>query len=138
MVAIGIELITNPSLLFLDEPTSGLDSFMALKVSKLLRNLAVNYNKTIVATVHQPSSEAFALFDRLILICDGNIVYQGLANDVVPYFKQRLGFTFSSFSNPADNFMRVMHVNYPKKEKDLMLIEHLARNYQINLASIVD
>lgn len=52
MVAIGIELVTNPSLIFLDEPTSGLDSFMALEVSKLLRRLAYDYNKTIVATIH--------------------------------------------------------------------------------------
>ena len=52
MVAIAIELVTNPSLIFLDEPTSGLDSTMALQVSKLLRRLAYDYNKTIVATIH--------------------------------------------------------------------------------------
>ena len=50
--AIGVELVTDPSLLMLDEPTSGLDSFKALGIVKVLRNLARNKGKTIVATIH--------------------------------------------------------------------------------------
>ena len=56
--AIGIELITDPSLILLDEPTSGLDSFHALHIVKLLQRLA-RKGKTIVSTIHQPGSEAF-------------------------------------------------------------------------------
>ena len=56
--AIGVELITDPSLLLLDEPTSGLDSFKALQIVKLLDRLAKK-GKTIISTIHQPSSEAF-------------------------------------------------------------------------------
>ncbi len=77
--AIGVELITDPMLVLLDEPTSGLDSHKALSIVKLLKNLARKRGKTIVSTIHQPSSESFATFDRLILMCDGYIVYQGLA-----------------------------------------------------------
>lgn len=73
--AIGVELITDPSLILLDEPTSGLDSFKALSIVKLMRRLARRHGKTVVSTIHQPSSEAFAMFDRLILMCDGYIVY---------------------------------------------------------------
>ncbi len=72
--AIAVELITNPSMIFLDEPTSGLDSFKALQIVTLLRKLA-RQGKTIVSTIHQPSSEAFSKFDRLILMSDGHIVY---------------------------------------------------------------
>ena len=72
--AIGVELITNPSLILLDEPTSGLDSFKAVQIVKLLKKLARN-GKTVISTIHQPSSESFLLFDRLILMCDGNCVY---------------------------------------------------------------
>lgn len=50
-VAIGVELITNPSLLLLDEPTSGLDSFKALQIVKLLDRQAKK-GKTVVATLH--------------------------------------------------------------------------------------
>jgi ABC-type multidrug transport system ATPase subunit len=73
--SIGVELITDPSVILLDEPTSGLDSFKALALIKLLNRLARKEGKTIISTIHQPSSQAFALFDRLILMQDGNIVY---------------------------------------------------------------
>lgn len=72
--AIGVELITDPSLVLLDEPTSGLDSFKALQIVKLLDKQAKK-GKTVITTIHQPSSESFAIFDRLILMMDGYIVY---------------------------------------------------------------
>ena len=50
--AIGVELITDPSVIMLDEPTSGLDSFMAKSVCKLLRDLAHQEGKTIISTIH--------------------------------------------------------------------------------------
>ena len=49
--AIGVELITDPSMILLDEPTSGLDSFKALSIVKLLEKLARN-GKTVIATIH--------------------------------------------------------------------------------------
>ena len=73
--AIGVELITDPNVILLDEPTSGLDSFTAVKICKILKKLARDHGKTICATIHQPSSQAFAFFDRLILMCDGHIVF---------------------------------------------------------------
>ena len=56
--SIGVELITDPSLLLLDEPTSGLDSNIALILVKLLKNQA-RKGKTVIATIHQPGSDAF-------------------------------------------------------------------------------
>ena len=50
--AIGVELVTDPSLIMLDEPTSGLDSFKALGIVKVLHKLARDKGKTIVATIH--------------------------------------------------------------------------------------
>lgn len=73
--AIGVELITDPSIILLDEPTSGLDSFMAKNICKTLQKLAHEEGKTIIATIHQPSSQAFFFFDRLLLMADGHIVY---------------------------------------------------------------
>ena len=72
--AIGVELITDPSLVLLDEPTSGLDSFKALQIVKLLKKLS-RQGKTIISTIHQPSSESFLEFDRLLLMSDGFCVY---------------------------------------------------------------
>ena len=73
--AIGVELITDPNVILLDEPTSGLDSFTAVKICQTLKKLARDNGKTICATIHQPSSQAFSFFDRLILMCDGHIVF---------------------------------------------------------------
>lgn len=81
-----MELITDPSVILLDEPTSGLDSFKAVQVIRLLKRFARNEGKTVIATIHQPSSQAFAMFDRLIFMMDGNIAYQGYACQLAPYF----------------------------------------------------
>ena len=62
--SIGYELITRPSLLLCDEPTSGLDSFMAMSIVETMKNLAKN-GKTIICTIHQPSSELFEMFDKI-------------------------------------------------------------------------
>lgn len=57
--AIGVELVTDPSLVVLDEPTSGLDSFMAVSLIRTLHKLSRIRGKTILATIHQPNSTAF-------------------------------------------------------------------------------
>ncbi|WAQ93839.1 WHITE-like protein [Mya arenaria] len=64
------EFLTNPPLLFCDEPTSGLDSFMAEKIVQTLKVMA-DKGKTIVCTIHQPSSEVCALFDHLLIMAEG-------------------------------------------------------------------
>jgi ABC-type multidrug transport system ATPase subunit len=68
-------MITDPLVLLLDEPTSGLDSFNAYKIVKLLQDFARKKGKTIISTIHQPSSKAFGLFDQLILMMDGYTIY---------------------------------------------------------------
>ena len=65
--SIGYELITDPNLLLLDEPTSGLDASTAFRIINMLKREAAN-GMTIIATIHQPSGEIFALFDRLIVL----------------------------------------------------------------------
>lgn len=67
-------MVTDPSLIILDEPTSSLDSFNALKIVKMLKRYA-RQGKTIIATIHSPSSEAFNEMDKLILMTNGHIVY---------------------------------------------------------------
>ena len=111
--AIGVELVSDPSVIMLDEPTSGLDSFKAQSICQLLMNLARTKGKTVVATIHQPSSEAFFYFDRLVLMCDGNIVYQGDAKKSVDYYKL-INYPVPQFANPADFFMKLLSINYPK------------------------
>ncbi len=62
-LAFASEIVTNPSLLFCDEPTSGLDSFMAESIVDSMYELAVNSGKTVISTIHQPSSQIFEKFN---------------------------------------------------------------------------
>ncbi|GAU97166.1 hypothetical protein RvY_08512-2 [Ramazzottius varieornatus] len=75
-LAFASEVLTNPPLMFCDEPTSGLDAFMAQNVITVLREMAAK-GKTVVVTIHQPSSEVFAMFDRLLLMSEGRVAYLG-------------------------------------------------------------
>ena len=90
-LSIAFELISDPQVVFLDEPTSGLDSLTAFVIVWYMKKLAANKDKTIAMTIHQPSSEIFHLFDNLILMVAGRLVYQGPAADSVSYFTQ-IGF----------------------------------------------
>ena len=56
--SVGVELLINPSMIFLDEPTTGLDSTTALNLIRFLNKLA-EAGRTVVTTIHQPSSEIF-------------------------------------------------------------------------------
>ena len=77
--SIGVELLTNPSLIFLDEPTTGLDSETALQLILLLEALAAG-GRTVISTIHQPSSDIFMSFDKLILLVQGNVIYSVIFN----------------------------------------------------------
>jgi hypothetical protein len=61
-------------------------------------------------------------------MADGNIVYQGLANQAPRYFADS-GFEFTKFSNPADIFMKVLSINYPKQLIDIEKLDKLIQNY---------
>ncbi|XP_011173151.2 protein white [Solenopsis invicta] len=102
------EVLTDPPLMFCDEPTSGLDSFMAHQVVSILKALAAR-GKTIVATLHQPSSEVFALFDKILLMAEGKVAFMGTAAQACAFFKT-LGAACPSNYNPADFFVQVLAV----------------------------
>lgn len=106
---IATELVTDPSLIFLDEPTTGLDSFAAQSTMQMLLNLAKN-SRTVIATIHQPRSSIFGLFDMLFLISEGRTMYFGAANNAVPYFAT-LGYRCPHTFNPADYFIDLFSVD---------------------------
>jgi ABC-type multidrug transport system ATPase subunit len=113
--SVGVELITNPSLIFLDEPTSGLDSFSSFNCIKLLKSVAKDNNSVVLCTIHQPSSEVFFLFDQVIFMKEGRILYQGMTSNVVKHFTS-CGYTCPSNYNPSDY---IMFINQSESSKEL-------------------
>jgi ABC-type multidrug transport system ATPase subunit/uncharacterized tellurite resistance protein B-like protein/ABC-type multidrug transport system permease subunit len=84
---IALELIREPSVLFLDEPTSGLSSRDSETLMDLLRDITLK-GKLIFTVIHQPSSEIFKMFDKIIILDqDGCMAYFGNPIDAVIYFK---------------------------------------------------
>jgi len=106
-LCIAMELLNRPSLLFLDEPTSGLDSSTALSVCSFLKDIADRAICTVVCTIHQPQSKIFYLFDNLILMKKGEIVYQGGSRKSLSFFAAA-GFPCPHGVNPADHLLDVL------------------------------
>jgi ABC-type multidrug transport system permease subunit len=110
LIIISILQIQKPAMVFLDEPTSGLDSFSAVQLCCVLKRVA-NAGASVLFTIHQPSSEIFNSFDRLILLHKGRVLFQGSVKDVPSTFAT-CGYPVPNNFNPADWVVNVAQ-KYP-------------------------
>lgn len=102
------ELVAMPLILFLDEPTSGLSSVDAEKIIHLLHMLTQRHELTVIATIHQPSRDAFKLFDNVLLMNHhGIVVYYGPTPAATLYFEQ-ITQTSSTEHNPAEYLLEIL------------------------------
>ncbi|MCF8277782.1 MAG: ATP-binding cassette domain-containing protein [Flavobacteriales bacterium] len=87
---IALELIREPSILFVDEPTSGLSSRDSENIMDLLKELALK-GKLVYVVIHQPSSDIYKMFDKLMILDTGGYpVYYGNPIDAISYFKAQI------------------------------------------------
>ncbi|WCJ43407.1 ABC-2 type transporter family protein [Euphorbia peplus] len=112
-VCIGQELLLNPSLLCLDEPTSCLDSTTALRIVQILQNMTKG-GKTVITTIHQPSSKIFSKFDKLILLGKGSSLFFGKASEAMSYFSS-IGYNPLILMNPAEFLIDLANGNINDK-----------------------
>jgi ABC-type multidrug transport system ATPase subunit len=87
---ISLELIREPAIMFLDEPTSGLSSRDSENILDLLKELA-RKGKLLFIVIHQPSSDIFKMFDKLIILDTGGyLIYNGNPIESIEYFKKKI------------------------------------------------
>ncbi|MFW5886234.1 MAG: ATP-binding cassette domain-containing protein, partial [Bacteroidota bacterium] len=87
---IALELIREPAILFLDEPTSGLSSRDSENIMDLLKELSLK-GKLVFVVIHQPSSDIFKMFDKLLILDTGGyLIYNGDPIESIIYFKSRI------------------------------------------------
>ncbi|XP_058114220.1 ABC transporter G family member 26 [Magnolia sinica] len=128
--SIGYEILVDPSLLLLDEPTSGLDSTSANRLLHVLQGIA-KAGRTIITTIHQPSSRMFHTFDKILLISDGYPVYNGKAREAMEYFSS-LRFVPELAMNPAEFLLDLAtgQVNNVSVPDDLRLAMRATQDFE--------
>jgi len=127
-LAFASEVLTNPSLFFCDEPTSGLDSSMAKSVVEVMKGLA-NQGRTVVCTIHQPSSQIYAMFDRILLLSEGRTVYMGNTKDANNFFTN-IGHPCPINYNPADHYVQVLSIEAGREEECVKTINHISEQFK--------
>ncbi|PNT60606.1 hypothetical protein BRADI_5g02010v3 [Brachypodium distachyon] len=115
-VSICMELLSSPALIFLDEPTSGLDSAASYHVMSRIAGIAGREGMTVIAAVHQPSTEVFELFHGLCLLAKGRTVYFGPASKAIEFFDDN-GFPCPMRMNPSDHFLRMINTDFEESEE---------------------
>ncbi|XP_021713498.1 ABC transporter G family member 11-like [Chenopodium quinoa] len=131
-LSICIEILTHPKLLFLDEPTSGLDSAASFYVmSRIVGNERRN-GRTIIASIHQPSSQVFRLFDNLCLLSAGRTVYFGPAGDQANEFFATNGYPCPLLQNPADHFLELINKDFDE-DIEQGLVERRSTEENVNI-----
>jgi ABC-type multidrug transport system ATPase subunit len=123
--SIGVELISDPKIIFLDEPTTGLDSYNAFEVISLLRTLAEK-GKIIIFTIHQPSSEIYQLLDKLCILALGKTVYFGPQEMCFDHF-EACKIPVPLNYNPFEHFIEKTNILAVDEESIKILVQGIAQ-----------
>ncbi|PFH32044.1 ATP-binding cassette G family transporter ABCG89 [Besnoitia besnoiti] len=135
-LAVATELLTQPCVIFADEPTSGLDSYMAMQVVKLFKELA-SAGRTVVCTIHQPSSSVFAQFNKVVLMSEGHMLYCGDREACIAWFAH-LGQICEADMNPAEFLMKICAVADENREAALQRTKEWADRWRLQGAVFLE
>lgn len=110
-LSVASQLVTSPRIVFLDEPTSGLDSAASFECMKYIREVAKQHNLIVIASIHQPSTTTFQLFDQLLLLSGGRTCYVGSVPNVHKYF-ERISRPIPLHINPAEFLLDLVNSDF--------------------------
>ena len=137
-LSVASQLISAPKVLFLDEPTSGLDSAASFKVMSYVRQVAKTNRLIVIASIHQPSTATFELFDKLLLLSGGKVCFSGLVNEVKPYFDS-IGFVVPLQTNPAEFVLDLTNADFDSDVKaGNTRIAQIQESWSSSPAALVD
>uniref|UniRef100_A0A914EIA1 ABC transporter domain-containing protein n=1 Tax=Acrobeloides nanus TaxID=290746 RepID=A0A914EIA1_9BILA len=126
-LSIASELLNNPPILFLDEPTTGLDSFLAESVVNVMTKLAKS-GRTLICTIHQPSSVIYRKFDKVMFLARGRLAYFGTPENAVETFA-RFGYHCPRNYNPADMIIESLAVEAHHESQSLVRIDKICNDF---------
>jgi ABC-type multidrug transport system ATPase subunit len=133
-VSVASQLITGPSILFLDEPTSGLDSTASYEIMSYIRDIAKQHNVSslqknhvkislrltiinqliVIASIHQPSTKTFDLFDQVTLLSQGRVCFCGPRVSMPNYFSE-LDLEIPPLMNPAEHLLDLVNIDFTSR-----------------------
>lgn len=142
-LSVALALVKKPEVLFLDEPTSGLDAAASSNVMKYIRELAADMNIVVVLTIHQPSSNIYMSFDRVMILSQGRTAFFGSPKGSVDYFNE-IGHPVPELSNPAEHLLDVVNAEFTSESQVTEVLDRwgesggLTKKYSSDLLSNLD
>lgn len=126
-LSIACELITMPKILFLDEPTSGLDSKASYEVISTIKRIAIEENIIVIASIHQPSSSTFKLFDKVAFMTRGKLIYNSAVNEAKSYFESN-DIVFREDESLSEFILDLINTDFQTSNIDI--VNKLHRNWK--------
>ncbi|KAJ5224017.1 hypothetical protein N7468_008559 [Penicillium chermesinum] len=117
-LSIASQLITCPRILFLDEPTSGLDSKASFEVMSYIKKVAEKNKIIVIASIHQPSTRTFEVFDKLLLLSGGKTCFFGPTANLYGYIEGATGSRIPEYVNPAEYLLDIVSSDFAVADED--------------------